>query len=602
MRIPTYRARMAPTSEAPGRSINARMSPQAMAQAELAKAAPAQALTEAIGSYTKIRYDAEQELALNEGLLEAEELIRQLTDNLSKTKRLGDVFGGANLWKTQISEARSKILDQIGTNRFTRAKFTSRFDQMELSTRFQLKGVIDRKIEAAAQAAAAQRDAGIVRELSDPAKVNDDDQIRIYNQRLTGTVVDKAGAVSKGRYSGAAVSKSVGKMQIDIAKNVVGAKVAASPLMATDLLHAMQLQDKLNAGETLTEMDKVRIEDGGYTLHTLMNIPREDAINILKDALTDATAFQNAELDAIKRQEAESDKLIKSQIQTINEQFLRADPDKRLTLEEAQQAVDFLGINITDWLSEGKVASGEVSGADVLGVMRDYAYDYGDVDKEFEQAYKDSINRFINRPSTSNSVVVSGLLSRAAKGSLSMDDVEGNSSLLTVSDQTMFMNMVTTQTDRATNEAESAIRNALNYDANTIRNMDPDAAAKLSNETMRLIGMLNEEIETRRLAGDPMSQNEISVFSRKLITENPGLEGLYDQQYDKITSDATYRNFLGSIIDSAAGLPYRERPAQLMQALDDFLRRDDLTAAQKGAASDLKSQIMALKRRYEGLK
>ena len=88
LRIPKYISQLSPTSDAPGRSISARMSPSAVAQAELAKSAPASALIQSVGAYAKMRYNAEQELLLNEGLLEAEEGIRQAAYDLEREKKI----------------------------------------------------------------------------------------------------------------------------------------------------------------------------------------------------------------------------------------------------------------------------------------------------------------------------------------------------------------------------------------------------------------------------------------------------------------------------------------------------------------------------------
>lgn len=73
MRIPVFRTRAVATQEAPGRSIQARMRGDLLAQAELQKASVGQEMVAQIGEYAKMRYKEAEELKLNEALLAAED-------------------------------------------------------------------------------------------------------------------------------------------------------------------------------------------------------------------------------------------------------------------------------------------------------------------------------------------------------------------------------------------------------------------------------------------------------------------------------------------------------------------------------------------------
>ena len=335
LRIPKYTSQLTPTSEAPGRSISARMSPTAVAQAELAKSAPASALIKSVGAYAKMRYNAEQELLLNEGLLEAEEGIRQAAYDLEREQKLSNVFGGENLWKSTTEDIRTQVLDKIGTNRFTRQKFMDRFDQMELTSRFQLKDVIDTKIEAAAQASLARRQETTVTELSQNI-YKTGAMIDLYNQRVSGIEGDIATGVKQQRYSETGAAIVTSKMKIDIAKNVTSAYVSTTPSYALGLLEALEVQNFLDAGIDIAAEDRPNLPGGSYVC-TLQNIPRDEANNIIKDALTEAIAFQKLRDETQEKNDKANEKLLKQQSADLDELMLRIDPLETFSIDEANE-------------------------------------------------------------------------------------------------------------------------------------------------------------------------------------------------------------------------------------------------------------------------
>ena len=119
MRIPVFRTRAAATQEAPGRSIQARMRGDVLAQAELQKVSVGQEMVAQIGEYAKMRYKEAEELKLNEALLAAEDGIRTASRDLSRSSQLYNIFEGENLWDQQTSAIRDQALDALGGNRFT---------------------------------------------------------------------------------------------------------------------------------------------------------------------------------------------------------------------------------------------------------------------------------------------------------------------------------------------------------------------------------------------------------------------------------------------------------------------------------------------------
>ncbi len=597
LRIPKYTSQLSPTSDAPGRSISARISPSAVAQAELAKSAPASALIQSVGAYAKMRYNAEQELLLNEGLLEAEEGIRQAAYDLEREKKLSNVFGGDNMWKSQTEDLRTQVLDKIGTNRFTRQKFMDRFDQMELTSRFQLKDVIDTKIEVAAQASLARRQENIVTELSQNI-YQTGAMIDSYNQLVSGIQSDISTGVKQQRYSETGATIATSKMKIDIAKNVVGAYVSTTPSYALGLLEALEVQDLLNAGIEVDVEDRPVLDGGSYALHTLQNIPRDEANNIIKDALTEAAAFQKVRDDAQEKNEKANEELLKSQSADLDELMLTIDPLKIFSLEDAQTGTEaILGadfeFNTTD--------TGRVSGAEILTKLRQWAFGNLDVTEQKNKFYLARINGADLRPTISQPLTMEMLTKKEILGTLTFNDVDNASAVLTSPDQQRLYQAVRNNQDRGVSRAKNNIKNAMKYDANLIKNMDNDAAEKITNEISNLYRQLDTEVDRRRAAGEPMTQQEVIDLGNKLISEAPGVRDIIDDEYEKTITDDTFQNLLSDIITQAETFPQSERPAQIIKLIDDMNRQDNVAENKKNASKTLRLQMLDLKKRYEGL-
>jgi len=598
LRIPKYTSQLAPTSDAPGRSISARMSPSAVAQAELAKSAPASALIQSVGAYAKMRYNAEQELLLNEGLLEAEEGIRQAAYDLEREKKLSNVFGGDNMWKSQTEDLRTQVLDKIGTNRFTRQKFMDRFDQMELTSRFQLKDVIDTKIEAAAQASLARRQENIVTELSQVGFNNSGAMIDSYNQLVSGIQSDISTGVKQQRYSETGATIATSKMKIDIAKNVVSAYVSTTPSFALGLLEALEVQDLLNAGMEVDVEDRPNVPGGSYALHTLQNIPRDEALNIIKDSLTEAAAFQKVRDDAQEKNEKANEELLKSQSADLDELMLTIDPLKIFSLEDAQTGTEaILGagfeFNTTD--------TGRVSGAEILTQLRQWAFGNLDVTEQKNKFYLARINGADLRPTISNPMTMEILAKKEILGTLTFNDVDNASAVLTTNDQLRFFSAVRNNQDIGVNKAKNNIKNAMRYDANLLQNMDKDAAAKITNEISNIYRQLDTEVDTRRAAGEPMTQQEVINLGNKLISEAPGIKDILDEQYENSITDATFQNLFSDIITQAETFPQEQRPAEIIKLIDKMNEQENVAENKKNASKSLRLQMLDLKKRYEGL-
>lgn len=293
-RIPVYRAQIRATTEAPGRSFNARMSPQAAAQAELAKAAPGAKLITQAAAFADTMYKFEVETKRNEAILGAKEELMRIQDELSKTDNIFDVFkeDGSGLWQTQSQEIKQRLRDTIGRDRYALADFDNSFDQAELSMRYSLKSVIDDKIIKRREAALAARDAQVVAKFSNPfgnfSKEEVAFEVGTLDQMWTRA---KANGGVNPNYVG---SVNLNNM-VQIAENVAMGYAGRDPNLVYALGQNLDILDQLANNQITEDQAKLmaaQLPNGEWALTTLSSIPRDQANEILAGVFTEANKFQ----------------------------------------------------------------------------------------------------------------------------------------------------------------------------------------------------------------------------------------------------------------------------------------------------------------------
>lgn len=146
MKIPVFRSEAQATREAPGARIQARMNAQPFVQAALAKGEVFTEAAKQIGDYALIRAKADAEVQYNEAMLAADEEMRMLAEDLKKNGRLEDVESESGTWRTRSKDIRDRLADGLSSRSMT-SEFSARFNQQELSLRFQLRDSIQARIE-----------------------------------------------------------------------------------------------------------------------------------------------------------------------------------------------------------------------------------------------------------------------------------------------------------------------------------------------------------------------------------------------------------------------------------------------------------------------
>jgi len=523
MRIPVFRTRAAATQEAPGRSIQARMRGDVLAQAELQKVSVGQEMVAQIGEYAKMRYKEAEELKLNEALLAAEDGIRTASRDLSRSSQLYNIFEGENLWDQQTSAIRDQALDALGGNRFTRQKFLERYGQMEVTSRFQLRGVVDRKIEAAKQAAITARNEQTVVDLSDPGLTDPAAMIEKYNATLAGMTVDQARSVKNGTANPTVVQAANLKLKKRIAENVASAYIGSDPILAATMLGALEIQDRIDLGEDVPKDEMPALPGGSYALYTLQNLPRDEAINVLADALTNANKF--AALEEKMRQRAEAAE--KDVIQNAKNRYFYYQPDETYSIIDLNRFLP----NALKYLPKEAFADVEnIKGTD----MRTAIETYLDASNAITPDFREKINKLDEEENVSFSPyreksdlkTYDELFAYKNKGDLRYTDVEDAKRELSREDYVYFINSLETEEEEAVSAAKRYAQATFQYDEQTA--LDPDMGRASKAAFYSVVAELERAVADRRLSAQgPMTPTEINQLTRNLITDQ---KDFFDQQ------------------------------------------------------------------------
>jgi hypothetical protein len=570
MRIPVYRSEIAATSEAPGRSIGARMRGSVLAQAELQKGEVLGEVLGQVGAYAKMRYKVAEETKLNEGLLAATEGLNVAARDFARSDQPYNVLDGENpLWNEESQSIREKVLEALGPNRFTRRAFEERFGQMELDARFKLRGVLDKKIDAANQAALASRQSGVVQLLSDPDATRED-----YDNALTGVAIDQGRLVKAGAANAGVVKLSNLKMKTDIAENVVGSYVGADPIRALNLIGALE---QIDAGEL--DPDKTGdLPNGGYPLYTLQNLPRDDAVAVLDNALKVATRFANAQEKLEKKLEDDRNFFINQAANRFTYFAAGFEPGEKVRAGEVTDYVPQLQAALPD--PEAMILASEAA-----ELMQEFLY----ANNAVTPTVQANFDKYEDEPAlsfatTTNETVYENLFVKKDLGELTAVEVQENRALLTRADFKFFLDAVASEEDAALVDAKRIAKATFQYDE--LSAGDPDAGRASKAAYYAVVQELETMVVERRFSPDArMTPQEINAAAKELIAGQQeafilGLRLDYEAYVEDVNQDLSG---VGLVLD----------PADPIASLDAWWSNPDTDqTAQQRNYGRIKSTLM----------
>jgi hypothetical protein len=507
MRIPVFTSRAQRPSDAPGRPITARMRAEPFIQAELRKG---EVVTEALGQvqeYALMRHKAAVEVQMSESLLAAEEEMMNLANRLKDSTDIYNVFkpDGSGSWSDNVNDMRERLADSI-QSRSARDEFRARFNQSELSKRFQLKGAIDTRVRARAAAAEAARLRAIETELSDPFNATPED----YEMAII-TVRTNEDAATRSGTSGSGTSQTNRqKLAVNIANNATQALVFDNPSIAVALAEALDLQDEVEKGTITAEEAYARSgleDDAAYTLFTLQQVPREDALEIIYDTLGRSNRLYEARTRQREEQEAQATSANEA---TYRAMFFFADQTQQYTTTQIMRmAPDVAALMDMD---PNQVITSEQA--------REAFMTYFNRSNFLSPEQRRQVDTMFASPSASsfatqtNQDVYTDLFARAEAGNLTVVGLNAARSSITPDNYTTLLGKIGAEADDALVDAKRVVQ--LQFGYNERMAMDNDAARQAQAAYFSVASQLEQMATTRRADGNPMTRSEINEEALRL--------------------------------------------------------------------------------------
>ena len=511
MRIPVYASQAKATNEAPGASIRARMDPNVFVQSELAKGEVLGSAFEQINKYALARAEAEAKIQYNEAMLGAEVEMRDLAESLKESSRLGDVLNdkGTGAWQVATKDMRARLADGLSSRSMTDA-FNARFDQQEVTVRFQLRDAVETRINARAAAASAARQDSVVAQLSDPRM-----DPATATMLLASSDADLMSDLAAGIITPDMAANINTAMVNKVVDNLVSGFVGSDPAKGLALVRTLQLQDQVNAGTMTAEK---AAEDSGlnassaYTLSVLRLATPEVANKAITEAIKNASTIDNA-LDEFVAEgkaavTAQNGELFNSMFGVNAGAPASADLTARLQAV-APEALVLAGIDPTQPISGKQYI-------DLATGLLDTRNALTPADRKTLDTHKnpDTVGPFATE---TNSGVYSTLLNKANTGNLTIDALSAAKGDLTLQAWETLTATIQSEADESFKAIDDQVAAQFKY--NKIAGAT-DAASKEAEAAYAFVSsrLLAETIR-RKSEGDPMTRIEVSAFAKSLVDD-----------------------------------------------------------------------------------
>jgi hypothetical protein len=511
MKIPVFRSEAQATNEAPGSRITARMNAQPFVQAALAKGEVIGAAMKGIGDYALVRAKAEAEVQYNEAMLAAEEEMRTLAESLKESGRLGDVINekGTGAWQVQTKDMRERLADGLSSRSMT-DQFNARFNQQELTVRFQLRDAIETRIKARAAAAAKARQDALVAQLSDP-RTNPD----MAAMLLTSQNAELQASVANGIMTPDTMAAVNTEMVNKIVGNVTKGYVSADPAKAIALMKALEYQEQVDAG-LMTAQEAAELSglgpDASYTLSVLRMARPDIVIEALGAAVTEANKLDGA-LDELRTEQTAATNLSN---QNLYNSTFGVDPTAPASLDLTQrlqaanpQALALAGISPDQPINGKQYLDAATNALDRQNFL------------SFEQRKTLDTHRNpdVAGPfaTQTDPGVYKKLHDKLLSGTLTMQDLDANIGDLSLQDWKAMSENMQTEAGESFRLVDDGVASAFNYN----RAVAPtdDQAKEAQAAYAFVIAQLTREYNAAREARNPMTSTQLTTRANELVDE-----------------------------------------------------------------------------------
>ena len=436
MEIPRYTARTQRTNEMPGKRFNVRKNAEPFIRAELRKGEAQTALLQQAGEFAAQRLEMLATTEYNNAAVKIEDGMRQALSDFQRDNDVRNIIDGKNKWSQRMKTLRSDVISGIDTPS-VRKKIGHQFDLNEVTTRYSLKAVVDKKIIALDALALKTRF----------------DQTRFKLGVLNGSNAQylkefqlleegyKPG-VKNGRYDPETTSAAVLQLKRDIATDVVSEFVTQNPYRAFELMFKLEELADLSMGEIIPDDKIIQLDAGGdYAAFTLANIPAEEAQEILMDAFDQANKLSSFldGLDEKKDKERQADiEILKKSYQRLTNAF---EPGDVLNMEDMLPA-EMKVKEIRDFFEANPQA--QLPAAQARQMLINDLYLRNGVDEAFQNAIdkdnEDKTKSNDTKPRVTKDNALRAILNAQADGTLTPELVNSYFNDLSQSDFKTFMN------------------------------------------------------------------------------------------------------------------------------------------------------------------
>jgi len=569
MRIPVYRSGAELSNRAPGARITARMNPTPFINAELQKGG---VLTEAANQalkYSQERYKAIVEAQRNEAVFGAKEKLLQASFAFSNDDDIYNIFDGKKKYDTTVKKIFEDSLEAVGNNKYAQEDFKQAFNSFELAERFRLKGRIDEKIEKRVETSLKSLKDQQIAFLGDPnADYTLDDTI--FQTAGLQNIFDKA--AEKGMIPEA--------LRANISPEVLsGALKKAIPAFAgSDLRNALALRivqngfEAVEAGNMTLEKFQQVVADKApgvpaHVLNLMQAVPMNEVNAVILQTVKDAAAIKK-QFDDL---EADAENEFNDNVDAIyNRYYYYRSKDNKSSMFDVDEIMEmFPNIRIKGTIagSQGKVLA---PGYRMAEAIKNHLASLNELTFEMRQ----QMDKFDQEPPEKRQVsdrdVINALNELDALGNLELNTVLSKSDYLTQADLIRFTDKAQTKAVAGENDAKQNIKSALRFQSSELisAEVDKDLALRVTNQIDDLYARLDDAIFNARIAGDPLTRNEIEQEARKLLAETaPRFKEVILEQYQETLKFAVQVDVFFPIKQQ---LQAAESPADAIIILSDW--------------------------------
>jgi hypothetical protein len=543
MRIPIYRSGTQLSDRAPGARITARMNPTPFVNAELQKGGVLTEIANQAAAYSQERYKAIVEAQRNEAVFGAKEKLLQASFVLGNDDDIYNIFDGKKKYDTTVKKIFEDSLEAVGNNKYAQEDFKNAFNSFELAERFRLKGRIDEKIEKRVETSLKSLKDQQIAVLGDPyADYTLDDTI--FQTAGLQNIFDKA--AEKGMIAEA--------LRANISPEVLSEalKDAIPAFAGSDLRNALALRvvqngfEAVEAGEmTLEEFQQVVADKApgvpAHVLNLMQAVPMNEVNDVILQTVKDAAAmkkqFDDLETDA---ENQFNDNVTAS----YNRYYYYKSKDNKsqeFNVNELTQMFPNIKIVGTRKVIDAQGERTVAPGYRMAEAIKNHLAGLNELSFEMRQ----QMDKFDLEPpekrQTSDRDVINAFNELDALGNLDLKTVLSKSDYLTQADLIRFTDKAQTKAVAGENDAKQNIKSALRYQTSELisAEVDKDLALRVTNQIDDLYARLDDAIYNARIAGDPLTRNEIEEEARKLLAQAaPRFKEVILEQYQDTLNSA----------------------------------------------------------------